>query len=1076
MPKKFQPKTNAYDRRSRSAVWRILAGFLLAFTLSAAEHKGQVTFGGLPVPGVTVTATTGDKRLVAVTDAKGAYSFPDIADGTWKFQIEMLCFSTIDTEVVVKPGAPDAVWELKLLPFSEIQAAAGPPPPKSPAPEANTPTGTISAAPQPTKSDQPASAQNVPSPALKGKKAKAAALAAPTNTKAGFQRADLNASAESAKLSNDAAEPNQTAADGLMVNGSVNNGAASPFAQSPAFGNNRKGGRSLYNGGVGITIDNAALDARNYSLTGQDTPQSFNHMMGFASFGGPLLIPHLLRPTRTPINFFVGYQWVRNRNANSSSGLMPTALERNGDFSQALNPLGLPYNFVDPTTGAPFPGNVIPQSRISPQAKYLLGLYPLPNFNASSRYNYQVPLIGNNNSDGVQANLNKTFSMKNQMNGTFGYQRTSALNPNIFGFKDTSDTAGLRASINYSRRITSHLFTRYGFDYTRFSSEVTPNFDNKENISAAAGITGNNQDPENWGPPSLSFSSGISGLGDANRSLIRNQTGALSFNGYWNHRSHNVMFGGDFKRQEFNSLSQQNPRGSFGFTGAATGAGATGTGFDFADYLLGIPDTSTIAFGNADKYFRSSLWDAFFTDDWRINSGLTINAGGRWEYASPITENYGRLVNLDIAPGYTAVAPVAANNPIGTLTGRHYPDSLMAPDKHAVQPRIGLAWRPLPASSLIIRAGYGVYYNTSVYQTIASQMAQQSPLSKSLSVQNGLLNPLTLADGFNVSPVITPNTFAVDPNFRVGYAQNWNASVQRDLPGALIVTATYLGIKGTREQQEFLPNTYPTGVSNPCPTCPAGYAYLTSNGNSTRESGTIQLRRRLHNGFTASLNYTYSKSIDDAALGSPYSINPSAKVTAAAVIAQNWLDLAGERGLSTFDQRHLLSFQMQYSTGVGRAGGTLLTGWKGALYKEWTFITQISAGSGLPESPIYNVAVQGTGVSGTIRPEYTGAPLYAAPSGQFLNPAAYIAPLPGQWGNAARDSITGPDQFSLNASMSRTFRLNDRFNADLRFDATNALNHVNYTTWNTNINSAQFGLPNSTNGMRVVQANLRVRF
>ena len=133
------------------------------------------------------------------------------------------------------------------------------------------------------------------------KKSKAAALATPTNTAAGFQRAALNASSDSGKLTNDTPEPNQTAADGFMVNGSVNNGAASPFAQSGAFGSNRKGGRSLYNGGVGITIDNAALDARTFSLTGQDTPQSFNHMTGFASFGGPLLIPHVLRPTRTPI-------------------------------------------------------------------------------------------------------------------------------------------------------------------------------------------------------------------------------------------------------------------------------------------------------------------------------------------------------------------------------------------------------------------------------------------------------------------------------------------------------------------------------------------------------------------------------------------------------------------------------------------------------------------------------------------------------------------------------------------------------------------------------------------------------
>ena len=87
--------------------------------------------------------------------------------------------------------------------------------------------------------------------------------------------------------------------------------------------------------------------------------------------------------------------------------------------------------------------------------------------------------------------------------------------------------------------------------------------------------------------------------------------------------------------------------------------------------------------------------------------------------------------------------------------------------------------------------------------------------------------------------------------------------------------------------------------------------------------------------------------------------------------------------LSTFDQRHLLSAQMQYTTGMGLGGGTLANGWKGALLKEWTFMTQINAGSGLPETPIYLAPVEGTGVTGTIRPNYTGAPLYAAPAGSF---------------------------------------------------------------------------------------------
>jgi len=379
---------------------------------------------------------------------------------------------------------------------------------------------------------------------------------------------------------------------------------------------------------------------------------------------------------------------------------------------------------------------------------------------------------------------------------------------------------------------------------------------------------------------------------------------------------------------------------------------------------------------------------------------------------------------------------------------------------------------------MVVRAGYGVYYDTSVYQTIATQMAQQSPLSKSLKVQNSPATPLTLANGFIGSPNITANTFAIDPNFRVGYAQNWQVSVQRDLPSALQMVATYLGIKGTRGQQQFLPNTFPIGAVNPCPTCPSGYYYLTSNGNSIRHAGLFQLRRRLRSGFTAELQYTFSKSIDDAALGG--------RGQGGNLIAQDWLNVSGERSLSNFDQRHVVSFTMQYTTGMGLRGGSLLSGWRGAAFKEWTASTQINAGTGQPLTPVYLVAVQGTGFTGPIRPDYTGKPVYDAPSGLFLNPAAYAAPAAGRWGNAGRNTITGPDQFTLNASMARTFRLNDRYSADVRIDAANALNHPTFPSWVTVIPSqavveqqhsfGQFGLQNPANAMRSIQTTVRVRF
>ena len=199
----------------------------------------------------------------------------------------------------------------------------------------------------------------------------------------------------------------------------------------------------------------------------------------------------------------------------------------------------------------------------------------------------------------------------------------------------------------------------------------------------------------------------------------------------------------------------------FTFTGAATAGSANGTaagGDDFADFLLGIPDTSSIAFGNADKYFRESVYDAYITEDWRITPQFTLKAGVRWEYGAPITELYGRLVNLDVAPGFSAVAPVVGNDPRGALTGQSHPDSLIRPDERGIEPRVRIAWRPISGSSLLVRAGYGIYDDTSVSQTIALQMAQHAPLSKSLGVQNSLACPLTLANGFNTCPSVTPDT------------------------------------------------------------------------------------------------------------------------------------------------------------------------------------------------------------------------------------------------------------------------------------------------------------------------------
>lgn len=1052
-------------RNKQSAAWtmRATAALLLicacAWGLFASEHRGIVRFGGLPVPGATVTATQGDKTFATVTGPQGDYYLPDLTDGVWTIRIEMLCFATARREVTVAANATAAEWELELLPLREMNAAQAAPSPATPVSKSSA----VAARDTRPKSDQPRQ------PAAK--------------SQAGFQRAELNAAPaqanaaaaperETGAFGNQSAEDlAQRASEGFLINGSTNNSASSPFGLLPAFGNFRKGPGSLYNGNIGLTWNSSVLDAKSYSFTGQDTAKpAYYHLTGTASFGGPIKIPGLWK--NGPL-LMVNYQWTRNRDATTQSGLVPTAAEREGNLARTLDSQGRPVSIYDPVTGLPFAGGIIPQNRISPQAVALLALYPLPNFPGGARYNYQVPVVGVLHQDSVQTRLNKTVKRSNQLSGSFDYQRTRADNPTLFGFLDKSDASGLNTNLSWRHIFSMRFLFNVGYQYSRSATRNSPFFQDRINVSGAAGIQGNNQEPVNWGPPDLNFSGGIAALSDGRPAFNRDQTNAVTYGMFWSRGRHNLTFGAEYRRQQFNYLSQQNPRGTFTFTGASTqsfagGPPVAGTGSDFAGFLLGIPDTSSIAFGNADKYFRASAYAAYFTDDLRLNPGLTMNMGVRWEYGSPIAERYGRLVNLDIAPGFAAAAPTAALDPVGSVTGQKYPASLLRPDRGGFQPRIGISWRPFIASSLVVRAGYGIYYNTSVYNTIATQMAQQPPLSKTSSVQNDPAHPLTLADGFRGLPSGAANTFAVDPDFQVGYLQNWQLSVQRDLPAALVMVATYFGSKGTRGVQQFLPNTYPAGAVNPCLSCPAGYAYLASNGNSTRQAGQLQLRRRLQNGFTANLQYTFAKAIDDAALGG--------RGQGSMVIAQNWLDLDAERGLSNFDQRHLLSLQLQFTSGMGVRRGMLMSGWRAGLLKEWTFITQVSAGSGFPLTPVYLRAVNGTGMTGSIRPDATGAGIYDAPPGLFLNPGAYAAPAQGRWGNAGRNSITGPGQFTVNASLGRTFRVRDKVSLDLRVDSMNVVNHVTFPAWNTVISSAQFGVPTVANPMRTVQTTLRARF
>ena len=228
------------------------------------------------------------------------------------------------------------------------------------------------------------------------------------------------------------------------------------------------------------------------------------------------------------------------------------------------------------------------------------------------------------------------------------------------------------------------------------------------------------------------------------------------------------------------------------------------------------------------------------------------------------------------------------------------PGSLIHPDRNNFAPRIGIAWKPLART--VVRTGYGINYNTGAYLSIIQQLAFQPPFSFTQTNPECLpsgsaancIPPSQLTLGFSpIAPTAVTNNYGVDPHYRLVYVQIWNLDVQRELTSNLVLNLDYTGTKGTHLDVLEAPNRNPNGnelLNNNAPV----FNFETSQADSTAQAGTVRLRRRMRHGVAIGGSYTFSKSIDDA----------SSIGGGGAVVAQNAFNLAGERGLSSFDQRH----------------------------------------------------------------------------------------------------------------------------------------------------------------------------
>lgn len=840
------------------------------------------------------------------------------------------------------------------------------------------------------------------------------------------------------------------------------------------FGNRSGRGRETFHGAFFFSLDNSALDARPYSLTGQavSRPSYAQARFGFSG-GGQLRIPKLINSPKTFI--FVNYSGTRSRSPYNATSTLPSALERAGDFSQAM--ANGPITIYDPSTGQPFPNNVIPAARINAAASGLLQYIPLPN-QPGSVQNYQIVRSYPQNTDNLGLRMFHSLTQKDRIGGSFNLQSRGSQAQQLYGFQDTVGGRGISLNLSWAHNLKTGLINNLRWSFSRNRTSTSPFFANGSNVAAQLGIAGTSSNPLDYGPPNLSFTN-FGGLSDAAAALMRNQTSTIADSVIVVRGKHTWTFGGQVQRLQLNNRSDQNGRGSFVFSGlASSGFDSSGqplasTGFDFADFLLGLPNSSTIRYGSADTYFRGTNYSFFAQDDWRLRSNLSFNLGVRYELPSPLTEKYNRMANLDIAPGFTAVAAVTPGT-TGPYTGV-FPAGLINPDRNNIAPRLAVAWKPFPKKAMTVRAGYGVYFNGSVYNQAASLMAQQPPFANSSTFQTSLANPLTLQDGFvgSATTQIT-NTYAVDRNYKVGYAQTWNFSVQRDLPLSMVAELGYLGTKGTRLDIQGIPNRSAAGspltaeqrrqIGNA-----VGFTFDSSNGNSIYHAAQARLSRRSRRGLSANLLYTFSKSIDNA----------STFGGGGNVVAQDANDLRAERGLSSFDHRHTLSLSYMFSSpGSGTTSSFAAKGWHGKLVRNWTLSGSITAQSGSPFTATVlgnRSDAGGTGALGSSRAEATGLPVEVG-TGPF-NLLAFALPPSGQFGNAGRNTIPGPFSFTTNISLGRNFPLGEgRRSLDLRMDSTNALNIMNVTRIGTTVNASNYGLPLAAGNMRTMQATLRFRF
>jgi hypothetical protein len=899
-----------------------------------------------------------------------------------------------------------------------------------------------------------------------------------------------------------------------------------------------KSGSNQFHGSLFEFFRNTKLDARSYFAT---SVEKFNLNQFGGSFGGPI--------KKDKTFFFADYQAKMQRRGVPFTGFVPTTgmttpdASGNYDFSGAPTLSGLGGFLTNPNSGSPFqcvPGtstpepmtggvqpagqncNIIPAAIVNPVGAKVMQLYPTPNAPNAVGYNYINEPVRKLNEGTWDIRLDHNISSKDSVFARFSYDQATNFVPggsptwteqNAFGSNQYIDNHGRNAVISETHVFSANTINQVTVGYNRIFNHIL-SFGTGTCEAAIIGIPGadlgSKCDSITGYPASLNQSSkdciscGMTSFLMTNYFAIGDR-GYAPYQGGTNVYSvsdtidlirgrHNVRFGATFRA---NQMNVRNNAFQDGFV--VENAGLTGD--DAADVLLG----GTGIFAAHDQTFlggttgrRWKLFRPFVQDDWRITNNLTINLGVAWALATPTTEVQNRQANYDIQTLKWYVpkgSPALAGCTICVTTdGR----AGIQFDKTAVEPRIGLAWKPMGSDKTVIRAGYGILHDSSWNQ--GGQGLWQNPpyyaevdpcpsdfcyafgstLSGGFLVPAGTPSSTPVAGGAVLSSPVNPANYtgtiqSMNRNFRQGMVQQYNLNVERQLPGNIVLTAGYAGttsthiLVGQSNMNLSDPNACPDG-SSPVPgytlgcgfgifplavNQPNGGGFQTvaannSVGRARYDSLEVKAETKsTRHGLYALLGYTWSRTFDS---GMPDGLGTNPGAIYYPLPGYKKLDW----GLSQLNLNDNFTASILYDLpfGAGKHFGSNWSGVTNAVLGNWQLDLIEHATSGFPLFVVDSADESGVFFSyngGTYqRPNQVGDPNKAGPVAgnpgcsapsqihtlqNWFNPCAFAQAPAGELGTAARAPVYGPRFVNTDFSIIKDFPLKFREGTDLQFRA-----------------------------------------